>query len=252
MQDSGLNLNNDREKVKSALLIDDKAAVIAVLRDVLGSKSMVSVLFHPGDHFLLTMILDVNEKDGTLVLDYSTIPEVNKQLLSSEFKVFIAKMHGVVIEFFFDDLQNFIFEGKKAFRLNIPEKVIRLEHRTFHRVLTPLINPVKCLIKDASGLGIEASLIDISLSGMCITIPPAGNLIVEPESLFQGCKLILPEVGHLELTIAVVRTLSGPARKGLKSRLAGCAFVGLGRNDESKIAQYINKLEFSNKAKSII
>ena len=198
-------------------MIEDKLAVIAVLRDVLVSKSMVSVMFYPGDHFLLTMILDVNEENKTLVLDYSTNPDVNKQLLASDFKVFIAKMHGIVIEFFFDDLKTCTFEKRTAFRLNIPKKILRLEHRSLHRAKTPLMHPVKCLIPDTCGLEVEANLVDISLSGMCIMVPPSGNLILKPEKLFQACKLILPEAGHLELTIAIVRAWDGPACKGGKS-----------------------------------
>lgn len=238
------DLNSHQEKIKSDLLIDDKLAVIAVLRDVLASKSMVSVMFHPGNHFLLTMLLDLNEGNNTLVLDYSTNPDVNKQLLASDFKVFIAKMHGVVIEFFFDDLQTIIFEGRTAFQLNIPKKILQLEHRGSHRVKTPLISPATCFIKDANGLDVGVNLVDISLSGMCITLTPSSNIRLDLEQLFKSCNLILPGIGNVGLTIAIARAWDGPARKGIKSSLVGCAFVGVGRDDESKIVRYINKLGF--------
>ncbi len=237
-------LNSNQEKIKSDLLIDDKLAVIEVLRNVLASKSMVSVMFHPGDHFLLTIILDVNEENDTLVFDCSANADVNRQLLASVFKVFIAKMHGVVIEFFFDDLKMITFEGRTAFQLNIPNKILKLEHRGSHRVKTPLLSPATCFIKDANGLEVEVDLVDISLSGMCITLTPSSNLRLDVEQLFKSCNLILPGIGNVELTIAIERVWDGPARKGIKSSLVGCAFVGVGRDDESKIVRYINKLAF--------
>lgn len=192
------------------------------------------------------MILDANEGNNTLALDYSTNPEVNKQFLASDFKVFIAKMHGVVIEFFFDELKTIVFEGRTAFQLNIPKKILQLEHRGSHRVKTTLLNPVACIIKDVNGLEVRVNLVDISLSGMCITFPQTSNFTLDLEKLFKSCNLILPEIGNVELTIAIERVWDGLSRKGIKSSLVGCVFVGVGREDESKIVSYINKLEFHN------
>lgn len=241
-----LNLKTGHSDIDSDFLINRDSTITALLATLVKQKTMVSVLFYPGDHFLLTLVLEINSKAGTLTLDYGSNQEVNRQLLASDFKVFMAKIQGVIIEFFFEDVRICSFEGGLAFQVDIPDKLVRMEHRQFHRIRTPVINPLTCIFPDGHDSGINSVLVDISLTGMCVSTSPSSQISLEPGRFFRGCLLDLPGVGKVELTVMTTRIWDGPALNGVKPLMFGCSFVGLTPRIETMIERYINKSQIAD------
>jgi c-di-GMP-binding flagellar brake protein YcgR len=114
-------------------------------------------------------------------------------------------------------------------------------------VTTPISNPLKCIVLMEGKRKIEMTVADISIGGVGVALPP-GDDVVEPGMTFNGCSLILPEIGNIVATMEIRNVFEVTLRNGQKTKRAGCQFINLSANMQSMIQRYIIKVERDKRA----
>ncbi len=234
----------------SQYLLHGKGEILFVLRSLLASSDRITVYFNEGRDFFLTAVIAVDD-DG-LTLDYGSTAETNARALKAE-KLFCVTQHEKVrVQFLLRGLHEIEFEGRPAFRADLPDSVLRLQRREYYRLTTPIVNPIKCEIPvvraDGSTVTVAANIVDISGGGVAIVVPPADEPF-EPEMRFPNCRIDLPEVGTLVVTLLVRNVFEITLRSGARVRRAGCQFVQLPGTMLTLVQRYIIKVERERKAR---
>ena len=74
-------------------------------------------------------------------------------------------------------------------------------------------------------------------------------LKLEVGQLFEGCRIVLPEVGTITAKLAVRSSFQITLKNGNVTRRTGCAFVELNPTQQAMIQRYIIRLERERRAR---
>lgn len=225
-------------------LVHNRLEIVRVLRGLAQRRDLVSAFFNAGNELLLTSVLEVDPDNNTLFLDFSGNQTVNNRILASEKIIFVSSLDGVKIQWVSTHIDADSFEGGDAFRVAVPDQLLRLQRREYYRLTTPIIRPLICKIPLADEQVIDVALVDISAGGIGVIISqPANTPPFEKGALFPNCKIELPGIGLVEVTLRVQSTWEITLKNGNKSLRAGCEFVDMRSGMQSMIQRYIIKLE---------
>lgn len=224
-----------------------KKEIVYILRAVMEKTELVSAYFNHGESFILTSIIDIDPDEELVFLDLGANEEANEKILGSEKIIFVTAHDKVKIQFVTNLIEKTRLEGRDVFRIGIPKSLIKLQRREYYRVTTPVANPLKCVVLMGDKRKIEMTVADISIGGVGVVLPPA-DAIVEPGMIFNGCHLVLPEIGNIVATMEIRNVFEVTLRNGLKTKRAGCQFIDLSANMQSMIQRYIIKVERERRA----
>lgn len=192
---------------------------------------------------LISTILQIDEKTGALILDNSSESAVNAQLLHASAVRFQAMLHRILIEFH-GPLTPVTQGGKPALSMPIPEALKRLQRREHFRVDVPSTNPATCTLRHPMAPRGEISLPlrDISAGGMQL-IDNEKYLDPTPGTIYDQCRLNMPEEGQLEVRLRVVHSLKLIQDNGKILNAIACAYIDLDNRQQIMIQSYIGTLE---------
>lgn len=227
----------------SRFLINNKLEIVRTLRGLVTRNEMVSAFFNAGNELLLTSVLHVDPDAESVLLDYGSNQELNQHILQSDKIIFVTSLDSVKVQWVSTGIFNDAFEGRDAFRITLPDQVLRLQRREYYRLTTPLVNPLKCKIPTSQGLTVEVALADISAGGIGVVISQPLGVVFEVGAVFPGCRVELPGIGTAEFTLAIQNTWEVTMKNGSKSLRAGCQFVDVRPGIQALIQRYIIKLE---------
>jgi c-di-GMP-binding flagellar brake protein YcgR len=126
-------------------MLHNRAMIINNLSMLVKHKCMIGANLG-GKDSLLTAIVAINHKDGTLILDYGSSDFLNKKLLSTPHVKFTTGFNGIQVAFTSDKITKTKYQGEDAFVLPIPGSLYWYNRREYYRVNTPLMNPSICEI----------------------------------------------------------------------------------------------------------
>lgn len=232
-------------------LLRSKGEILFVLRGLLANNDHVSVYFNDGQDFFLTTVIAVDDEEVTL--DFGNIPAINQRAQTAEKLFCVASHDRVRIQFLLRGVREAVFEGRPAFRANLPDTLLRLQRREYYRLTTPVARPLKCQIPIPAAEGVKSSVaevnvIDISGGGLAVMAPPPG-LVFAPDAKFPNCRIELPEVGVLVATLQVRSIFEVTLRTGAQVTRAGCQFINLPGPMLTLVQRYIIKVERERKAR---
>jgi c-di-GMP-binding flagellar brake protein YcgR len=229
----------------SQYLVRSPREILFLLRQLTAKKSLISVFFDGGQSALLSL-LDVDEDDGTLTLDVAPEEQLNARLQRSTKLACETQLDRVQIRFqLAGPLASAQFEGGPALSAHVPEAVLRLQRREHYRIVTPISQPLRCLIpmRDAKGTKIfEARVLDVSGGGIALAAPTNGAEF-NPGMQFESCKLEIPDSPPLVMKLLVRNLFKVTQINGTELVRAGCQFVGLTPAQEAALQRYILRLE---------
>ena len=217
--------------------------IVQLLRGLIKRKELVSAFFRGGEELMLTAVLDVNPDQNTVTLDCGTDMEMNQRLVQAGSARFVTALDRVKIQFAGSEIRLGVFEGRPAFVMPIPRKVLWLQRRESYRLETPVANPLKCRIPLADNPELEVTIIDISAEGVGLLILDATALQTETGSLHPGCRIELPDAGTLHVTLDIRNSFEVTLKNGSKAMRCGCQFVDLPASQQSVLHRYIVRLE---------
>jgi c-di-GMP-binding flagellar brake protein YcgR len=217
--------------------------ILSLLRTVLAQRVLVTLYFNRGEEFLLTTLLSVNPEFAELVFDAGPDKALNARLLASQRITAVAFIDSVKMQFSATRAENTEFERTPAFRLRLPDSVLRLQRRNYFRVPTPIARPLRCAVAlpETPGKSVELVVVEMSCGGMSVTMEP-GKLAVEPGTRVEQCSMDLPEIGTLQCTL-VVRHISDASKNALRRHRLGCEFVDLPGPMAALLQRFVNKVE---------
>lgn len=229
----------------SQYLIHSKAEIIQLLRAIMQKTEMVTAYFNQGKDFILTSILDVT--DSHVTLDFGANPALNRKILDSDKVLFASAVDRVKVQFNAMHIEAVKFQQRDAFRVPLPQVVLKLQRREYYRISTPITQPIKCEIPLGNGK-VNVSVADISIGGIgIIGCPP--ELQLDKGLVYPGCRIDLPDIGSIVATLEIRSILEVTLRSGATTQRSGCQFVNLPSAMQVLLQRYITKLERDRRAK---
>ena len=221
--------------------------ILFYLHQLINDGDQISVVFNEGKDSILTILLDVNEETGTLILDWGSTEEVNQRFLASERNFFVATPQGIRNQFMTGKPRQVTYKKRPAFAVSLPKKFVRLQRRDYFRLVLPMMQRPKCSIPFADGSVFDAVALDIGLGGIGLEVA-AASVPCEIGTMITSAKIELKGFGDLQLNFEV-RYLEAINRNAKKTTHMGCQFDHLSPAQEQLLQKYITHVQREERAR---
>jgi c-di-GMP-binding flagellar brake protein YcgR len=219
-----------------------RAEIANLLNRLRDEGTLVTAYFDEEPGFVVTVLLAVNEDFEEVVFDCAAQELAQKRLLASRRIVFVAFLDHIKVQFTAPLAQATCHQNRPAFRIRMPQQLVRLQRREFFRVHPPLSKPATCLVPYGEDSKQYESLrvLDISVGGLAVlTYPekfelPAGKVV-------ENCFLDLPGVGSVSVSLNVRHV--DPVPRDEHARRCGCEFVDMAPQAHVMLQRYVNKID---------
>ena len=246
------HIGDDQSDDDARFTVTQPAEIVFVLKKIMQNRQMVTAYLNGGAEFALTSLLDVRPEEGEVILDVASDATLNKRLLESEKVLFVTSHDQVKIKLGTSAISEVRHEGRPALRIPMPRTLVRIQRREHYRIATPITKPLICALPmpdRGPGAQAETILLDISIGGVAL-MDNHGDTVFEIGNKFDNCRIGLPEVGTLVVTLEVCNAHNTPLKNGLNFRRCGCRFVNLQPQGENLVQRYIMHLERSRHFKA--
>ncbi len=241
----GMNTADD-----SLYYIHTQIEIAAILRTIMHKNALLAIGFDEGRSLIVTAILDVDDAQGTLIFDCGPDPHTNKRLAQATRLVCSTAVDRIKVQFVCSGAEVIEHEGREAFRVPMPDKLLRLQRREYFRLTTPMIHPIKCLLTTRAGgevQQLELNTTDISCGGFgttsSTTLPPFAL-----STRFE-CKMALSDAGMLQATAELLNTFE-LALANKRMRHCGYQFIALPEKTRTLVQRYILQQQRMQRARA--
>jgi c-di-GMP-binding flagellar brake protein YcgR len=230
-------------------LVRHAAEIERILREVMDDKNIVALYGESGKQFLLSTIVAIEPEQGYVLLEQGVDEAMNASLLSGKECTFASTHDQVHVQFSSKKIEALQRNNEALFRVPIPQEILRLQRREYYRLMTSVINPVKCLINTQAGL-MESVVVDISIGGVGVLAYPEDGRLKAGDT-FHGCRITLPGTGEFAVGLNVCTTFEITMKNGRLTHRAGCQFIDLPPSVETAIQRYIIHVDRERRARYI-
>jgi c-di-GMP-binding flagellar brake protein YcgR len=233
----------------SAYVLKARAEIVHVLRDLIRTRAFNTVHMGGAQGTLVTTLLAVAEASGEILFDGSGNEALNRSVLEATTLKFVSSQDKIKIRFCTTAARTVAWQGGEAFAAPIPAELLRLQRREFYRVLAPVSRGVQCIVPvgaDDKVRYVETRVYDIGLGGVAIIAQP-GQIPAEFGTRYDSCRIVLPDAGHVVVTLEVRSTLEMKPASGKPAIRIGCQFVRPSTATSSLIQRYIMRMERDRK-----
>lgn len=243
--------NPETDLENERFIVHSRLEITAILRSLIEHGTLVTVYFGDSD-FIVTSLLSINPDFEELILDYGADSARNSRLLHASRLTFSTQLQHIRIQFNAHRAEPTSFRGAPAFRIRMPDDLVRLQRREYYRVKAPMSQPVRCnvlLDPERADSAVSIRIFDVSVGGIALVDYPP-NLKPEPGTIYHGCQIDLREIGRVTTDIEIVHVMEKVNHNKQRTRLCGCRFVNMSNQMLTLIQRYINKIERDQKARS--
>lgn len=226
----------------SQYLIREAREVAYVLRQVASHRAMITAYFGKAGEFLLTSVLEVSNNNRQLILDLGSDAELIAKALADGKLLCATQIEKVKIQFMLEGIERTEHEGFPALRATLPDLLLRLQRREYYRLAAGNLDSLNCHIPLPGGRTINARVLDISGGGVAIIAPPEGNSL-EPDKVFDNCRLDLPDSAPVIVSLHVRNLFRMKTRGGQEVLRVGCQLLNVPPAAANQIQRYILKAE---------
>ncbi|WP_322997764.1 flagellar brake protein [Castellaniella sp.] len=215
-----------------------------ILQGLLNKRALVRLDIPGHAVSVISTLLDVDVKQGTLILDNATEDHLNTQLLRAPAIRLQGMLDRVMIECS-GKISPTMHDGRPAFSMLWPDQLRRMQRREFFRMDVPASNPATCSIEHPSLPSGKATLPLANISAGGLQLIDRAELLADHAigTFFDDCTLNLPDTGALDVGMRLLR-LTRLTQDGDKPLLTvACRFFNLPANREIAIQQYVGSLE---------
>ncbi len=231
--------------------VESKREILSILKGFRDKSQLISMMINGGSEAFITSVLDIDDKNNTLIVDSTPSSEANQRIIAASTVFFDGLLDRISIQFSSSNVKVISFEGKPALQMPLPSSVIRLQRRENYRINTPVSTPIKCVIPVEVDAGVQKhkfSLVDISCGG--IAILDDGRLIdIAIGTSYPECQMDIPGIGVIEMELQIRNSQELTLLNGKTTRRIGCAFLNLSSKTLAAVQRYIMKLERERNAK---
>lgn len=231
------------------LLIRSKKEICFILQEIARKGTRAALYYDTGNDFILSTLLNADEQD--VWMEAGPNAEANRRALHSDKVIFVGSHQEVKVQFEARHIEAAQFRERDAFRLPLPDTLLRLQRRDYYRMVTPGKNPLKCSLPIApypsakhgsAAPRRDTVIMDISIGGAALVCAEreAGLL---PGETYPDCRIFLPDIGTVTATIHVKNVMEITAHDGVVSRHAGCEFLHPDGKTVILLQRYITRLQ---------
>lgn len=245
-KDITLTIDRISETDEQECRIDAPGQIAAILRDIAEAGSNAALYYNSRWDFIMTTILDIDE-DGFWI-EQGHNAEDNRHVTASNRLTLVCSHNHIKVEFVVNKASNASYDNRPAFFLPLPDHLYRLQRREYFRLSLPQSEHLHFTIDivHQSDTGRQSQTIRRKVPVADISGGGVGLLCLEDESDFvpgrtyTNCKIDLPDIGPIQVTIKVVNIVSlAPNKFGKTLRRAGCSFGAIDSHTQSKLQRYI-------------
>lgn len=217
-----------------------------VLLNMAEKGTRVALYYGASSDSLITTILAV-DKTG-FWLEGSQNDADNLRIAHSKRLVFVASPQQVKIQFSASHISMSEVDGQPAFFMPLPESIFRLQRREYFRLTPPSSEKLICIIPIAAKPDEppqqprEMDIMDISAGGIGL-ICPKDDSTTAPGLVYPECKINLPDVGTIVVTVEVKSLAALTTATGLSIKRAGCEFKNLSGASAILLQRYVTNLQ---------
>ncbi|MFI3121323.1 MAG: flagellar brake protein [Methylococcaceae bacterium] len=228
---SSFSIQNARQISKNLLLL-------------VKNKCLLSARFGANNESYITTLLDIDEKNNTVILDYGAKEDLNQRLLNAGKVAFDTEYCGIKVSFTGEALKKVDYKGETAFSMPMPKSLYWMQRREFFRVKPTLSNPCFCHLVLKGRPPVDLKIYDISLSGFAMinTSKDISELLL-PGTLVDRSKLVLSDISDEPVTFEISTKCMINLTKTQRVQKISCKFVELSRSAETNIQRYMHLLQ---------
>lgn len=233
----------------SEFAIHNRMEIVFTLTDLAKGRAPIHLDAEHGVS-LLTTILTVNSDSNYVQVDCSQDDNVNKQIINSG-KVHFHTSSGVKVRWFSSGLRVVSRPDGNVFSFPVPDVIERVQRRQYFRLNTPqgkgaLVCRIPLPAEDEDDDKVEyleATILDMSAGGICITVKGALPENFTQGTELSGCSFELPEIGRIPFGLRVCRAWHVHTHSGEDLYRVGMEFINLSRGASNIIQRYMIDLE---------
>ena len=214
--------------------------VRSVLRAIAASGARAAAYFDGDKRFIHTSLLAVTTFPARLIFEKGPDATLNAKLLDADKITFVTSHEDVPVQFNCRAASLTRHEGAEAFRVPLPERLLRLQRRGYYRLPGEPTHPLlKCELipnQDESRM-MRAAVFDLSCGGIGAAAPAAEPML--ERDTVHACRFELPGFGtiHSPVIVRVVGEMVLPS--ALPGTRYGLEFQNLPDADRGLIERYI-------------
>lgn len=232
-------------------LIHSPLEIAFLLRAIMQHGTLLTVYTGAGNDSFVTLLLSIEDDPPGVVFDCGPSAALNRRVLESDRLAFLTTHDRIQVQFECRDASEVLYEGKPAFHVPLPERLLRLQRREYYRLVAPAMTPLRCALTvrhEGKDVRIELKVLDISCGGIA-TSTNLQDPAPQP-GVRYACKIELPGAGTLQATIEQRNTFELTLYNGTKIRRSGYQFVDPKEKDVALIQRYIMYQERARKERS--
>ena len=153
------------------------------------------------EQLFVTRILQVNENDRYLVVEYGAEKSINSALFDQPSLKFRASYLGAHLICKVAYPLEILVDGKSAIRFGLPRSLILSQRREHTRVVIPPNISLSYTAKDVNGKLFDAKIFDISMDGIGSMICD-DNITLQTGTVLKGSRITYP--GGIPITVDLI------------------------------------------------
>ncbi|MBL8384873.1 MAG: flagellar brake protein [Burkholderiales bacterium] len=214
--------------------ITERNQLVATLREIARHRALVTLHYAGPGGYYVTSLLAIDAAAGALTIDAAQDPGVNRAVAASRHLVAVTRVDRIKHQFAAAAAAPVVHEGAAAFRLRLPDSLVRLQRRKAYRLPVPSSAPLSCQVPLAGGAALRLRVRDLSVDGVCL-LSGERHPAFEPGQVFHDCRIDLP--GH-GVVITAMELRNVMADGDGAARAYGCRFLNLAGTVGNLIQRY--------------
>ena len=235
-------------------LLHDPREIRRVLQVLIDKHSLVTVHLPSRNRMFGSALVELSDDQQHVYIDGSRDTKINEAMVQANHVTCVSTLDRVPIQFRLTALEQVDMDGMVTFRAELPQNLLYLQRREYHRLRVPVSEPLRCTVSlpsptpNGAATVHELPVLDISVGGCSLGLPrdcPAFRV----ETRFD-CQLHLPDSSSpLPLCLSVRSRFDPPPQDTTQGTRIGCEFTALPGAAESLIQRYIFRIERMRKAR---
>ncbi|HEX7386062.1 MAG TPA: flagellar regulator YcgR PilZN domain-containing protein [Castellaniella sp.] len=225
-------------------VVSQPLEIQAIVNNLLSKRVLVRLDVPHHAVSIISTLLDVDRKFGTILLDNASDQDINDRLLRAPLVRLQGMLDRVLIEFT-GRLAPAFHGGRPAFSMAQPPQLRRMQRRESFRIDIPNSAAATSTIDDASLSKRPARfrLMDLSTGG--VKLADDDNILEQSPvgTIFSQCSLDLPDFAPIPVSLRLLRHSQLIQGNGKTLHAAACRFFNLPANRQITIQQYVSSLE---------
>jgi c-di-GMP-binding flagellar brake protein YcgR len=211
-----------------------------ILYDLKNSRTPLSITFLDIKDPFVSLLLDIDVNRQFLVLDEINSPLGHRLACQGEFFTISASHQGVPLMFHSKVMDHSQINGISFYRLPYPRSMDYMQRRITSRFTVPFdVSLIADFLLPKKPL-IRATIVDISLTGIRISIPHNVKGILDSLNKIEFCRILSPffPAHTFSLEIKFVQYIQGKQKT-----IVGCQFAQMDNIGLKFLSQLVTRLQ---------